>query len=153
MLILVIEAKCYSLRGVSSEPTTTGRSLLPRKWRCRTMADQTGPRHSTLWSRGWARALTPKRRPVSHPRSSNRTCGLPASGFPTDFTADSRTRFQLGSTNLHYPQFAEHRVFGEAVGAAIMHLVAPPQEMPYALINIITNRPIRRCPGSIAEVR
>src|SRR5262244_3441643 len=104
-------------------------------------------------SRGWSRALTPKRRPVSHPRSSNRTCGLPASGFPTDFTADSRTRFQLGSTNLHYPQFAEHRVFGEAVGAAIMHLVAPPQEMPYALINVMTNRPIRRCPGSIAEVR
>jgi hypothetical protein len=26
-------------------------------------------------------------RPVSHPRSSNRTCRFPASGFPTGFTA------------------------------------------------------------------
>src|SRR5215470_7946812 len=34
-----------------------------------------------------------------------------------------------------------------------MHLVPPPQEMPYALINVVTNRPIRRCPGSVAEVR
>jgi hypothetical protein len=31
------------------------------------------------------------RRPVSHPRSSNRTCGFPASGFPTDFVVDSRS--------------------------------------------------------------
>jgi len=29
---------------------------------------------------------------VSLPRSSNRTCGFPASGFPTDFTADPRRR-------------------------------------------------------------
>ena len=28
------------------------------------------------WSRGWARALTPRCRPVSHPRSSNRTCPI-----------------------------------------------------------------------------
>src|SRR6266496_579271 len=33
-----------------------------------------------------------ERRPVSHPRSSNRTCRFPASGFPTGFTVDSRTR-------------------------------------------------------------
>ena len=52
-----------------------------------------------------------ERRPVSHPRSSNRTCGLPASGFPTGFTADSRTGLQLGSTNLQYSEFAEHRFF------------------------------------------
>src|SRR6516162_3332507 len=152
MLILVIEAKCYSLRGVSSEPTTTGRSLLPRKWRCRTMADQTGPRHSTLWSRGWARALTPERRPVSHPRSSNRTCGLPASGFPTGFTADSRTRLHLNTAELQYSQLAEHRFNAEAVGSAGLHLVTPPQEMPYALVNVVVNRPIRRFPGPVAEV-
>jgi len=28
--------------------------------------------------------------PVSHPRSSNRTCGFPASGFPTGFVAGTR---------------------------------------------------------------
>jgi len=33
-----------------------------------------------------------RRRPVSHPRSSNRTCGFAASGFPTGFIADSRAR-------------------------------------------------------------
>ena len=32
-----------------------------------------------------------KRRPVSHRRSSNRTCPIKASGFPTVFTVDSRT--------------------------------------------------------------
>src|SRR6476620_5566668 len=31
--------------------------------------------------------------------------------------------------------------------------MAPPQEVPYALIDVITNRPIRVCPGSLAEVR
>ena len=31
--------------------------------------------------------LTPKHRPVSHSRSSNRTCPFRASGFPMDFTA------------------------------------------------------------------
>src|SRR6516162_9085601 len=121
MLILVIEAKCYSLRGVSSEPTTTGRSLLPRKWRCRTMADQTGPRHSTLWSRGWARALTPKRRPVSHPRSSNRTCGFPASGFPTGFTArltNEGSIGQLEAAGLRVPQTPLHR---RRAGATRLH--------------------------------
>src|SRR5262245_45684102 len=34
-----------------------------------------------------------------------------------------------------------------------MHLVSPPQEMPYTLINVVTNRPVCRCPGSVAEVR
>ena len=33
-----------------------------------------------------------ERRPVSRPRSSNRTCPFRASGFPTGFIADSRTR-------------------------------------------------------------
>ena len=30
-------------------------------------------------------------RPVSHPRSSNRTCRFPASGFPAGFTARHAT--------------------------------------------------------------
>ena len=40
--------------------------------------------------------------PVSHPRSSNRTCGFPASGFPTGFTVrhtgrTGRARLLLGT--------------------------------------------------------
>src|SRR5215469_13513172 len=117
------------------------------------LSDNGGPLRSSLWSRGWARALTPERRPVSHPRSSNRTCGFPASSFPTGFTADSRTRLHLITAELQYSQLSEHHFDTEAVGAARVHLVTPPQEMPYAFINVVTNRPIRRRPGSVAEVR
>src|SRR5215831_16064667 len=70
-----------------------------------------------------------ERRPVSHPRSSNRTCRFPASGFPTGFTADSRTRVHTSSAELQYSQFAKHRWDAEAAGAAGVHLVTPPQEM------------------------
>jgi hypothetical protein len=94
-----------------------------------------------------------ERRPVSHPRSSNWTCRFPASGFPTGFTADSRTRLHFDSAKLKYSQLAKHRWDAEAAGAAGVHLVTPPQEMPYALINVVINCLIRRCPGSIAEVR
>src|SRR5215831_20489298 len=86
-------------------------------------------------------------------RSSNRTCRFPASGFPTGFTADSRTRLHLITAELHYSQLAKHRFDTEAIGAAGVHLVTPPQEMPYALIDVVANRPIRCCPGSVAEVR
>src|SRR5215468_8461588 len=94
-----------------------------------------------------------ERRPVSHPRSSNRTCRFPASGFPTGFTADSRTRLHANSAELQYSQLAKYRWDAEAAGAAGVHLVTPPQEMPYALINVVINRLIRRGPSSIAEVR
>ena len=76
-----------------------------------------------------------------------------ASGFPTGFTADSRTRLHLDAAELQYSRLAEHRFDTEAAGAARLHLVKPPQEVPYALINEVVNRPIRRCPGSVAEVR
>ncbi len=54
-----------------------------------------GLRHSLIevyrlktWSRGEARWLGPcGHHSVSSPRSSNRTCGFPASGFPTGFTS------------------------------------------------------------------
>ena len=59
----------------------------------------------------------------------------------------------MDSAELQYSQLAEHRFDTEAVGAARVHLVSPPQEMPYALINVVTNRPVRPCPGSVAEVR
>src|SRR5215469_11262238 len=94
-----------------------------------------------------------ERRPGSHPRSSNRTCRFPASGFPTDFTADSRTRLHANSAKLQYSQLAKYGWDAEAAGAAGVHLVTPPQEMPYALINVVINRLIRRGPSSIAEVR
>jgi hypothetical protein len=47
-----------------------------------------------------------RQRPVSHPRSSNRTCGFPASGFPTGFivrptTATVRARVEGIARPVH----------------------------------------------------
>src|SRR5437867_3289815 len=78
-----------------------------------------------------------ERRPVSHPRSSNRTCRFPASGFPTGFTVDSRTRIQLDVAEPENSQLPEHRLATEAGGAARLHLMTPPQEMPYAVVHVI----------------
>ena len=46
-----------------------------------------------------------ERRPVSHPRSSNRTCRFPASGFPTGFTVDARTSSILRRATASEPPF------------------------------------------------
>src|SRR5262245_59983293 len=48
-----------------------------------------GGRSMSQWveSRMGAVAWAFGHRPVSHPRSSNRTCRFPASGFPAGFTA------------------------------------------------------------------
>src|SRR5712691_7327812 len=93
-----------------------------------------------------------KRRPVSHPRSSNRTCGFPASGFPTGFTVDSRTRSQLYLTELEQSQLAENNIVRVPSGAVRRHFVTLPQEMPHAIRNVMIDRPIGLRPGSIAEV-
>ena len=51
--------------------------------------------NGTVESRMGAVAWAMWQRAVSHPRSSNRTCGFPASGSPTGFTA----RHTEGITN------------------------------------------------------
>ena len=78
-----------------------------------------------MWSRGWARALTPKRRPVSHPRSSvaYMPCSIPrwtgsgarwlaSRAFPRGFLPCpcSLPRFMGGSasTSLSRPAQASH---------------------------------------------
>lgn len=43
------------------------------------------------WSQGQARCEAYWQPSVSHPRSSNRTCGFPASGFPTGFISQHTT--------------------------------------------------------------
>src|ERR1700683_3608067 len=90
-----------------------------------------------------------RQRPVSQPRSSNRTCRFPASGFPTGFTVDSRTRVQLNIAEPEHAQLPAHHFITEAAGAARLHLVTPPQEMPYALIDVVINRPVRRRAGPV----
>ena len=48
---------------------------------------QFAPVESRMGAVAWAFG----HRPVSHPRSSNRTCRFPASGFPAGFTARHAT--------------------------------------------------------------
>jgi hypothetical protein len=59
----------------------------------------------------------------------------------------------LHSTKPENPQLAEYHFIAEAAGATRWHLVAPPQKMPYAFLDVVVNRPIGRGPSAIAEVR
>ena len=94
--------------------------------------------------------LTPKHRPVSHSRSSNRTCPFRASGFPMDFTAGSRN-----SRRRAKPQrlgVRQNPLIAIVLGAARLHLMAPFQEMPYAIGDVIVDFSIRRGAGTVGKV-
>src|SRR5437870_2435234 len=101
-------------------------------------------------------AGTDRGRPGSHPRSSNRTCGFPASGFPTGFIAFALA--QDSQTHAHRPletnnaQRAEHPFLGELAGAERRHLVTPPQKVPHTVIDILVNRPVRLRGSTASEV-
>ena len=72
------------------------------------------------------RCLVPVPDPVSRPRSSNRTCGFPASGSPTGLSC--RGTRGVGSTKESLepvdPEFSVHPFIGEQAGASRGHLVA-----------------------------
>jgi hypothetical protein len=93
------------------------------------------------------------RRPVSQPRSSNRTCGFPASGFPTDFIADSRTGVTCPALQPEQPQFPEDRLPAELAGALRGHLVPLSQKMPCALLPMFVRHPMRFPPIPRFEAR
>jgi hypothetical protein len=69
-------------------------------------------------------------RPVSLPRSSNRTCLFQASGFPTGFIVNSQTRAHR-PLQANHTERAEHPFFGELAGALLGHLVTPSQKVPH----------------------
>ena len=87
---------------------TIGRATYEPGWR---WARQEKPVESRLGAGADA-----ERRPVSQPRSSNRTCGFPASGFPTGFVADSRTHAHWPLQTDH-AQRAKHPFLRELAGA------------------------------------
>src|SRR3974390_1731146 len=62
-----------------------------------------------------------ERRPVSHPRSSNRTCGFPASGFPTGFTARLTNEGSLGHLEATRLRVPKHHFVAEVTGATRRH--------------------------------
>src|SRR5208283_1721096 len=92
-----------------------------------------------------------ERPPVSHPRSSNRTCLSQASGFPTGFIVDSQTRAHR-PLQANHAQGAEHPFLGELAGALRRHLVSPSQKVPHGVIDILVDRPVGFCGAPAAEV-
>src|ERR1700680_5241665 len=89
---------------------------------------------------------------VSLPRSSNRTCPFRASGSPTDFTASSRKSPKVHVAQPQHAQFPEHNRVRETGTAPRMHLVAVPQEIPHALINVVVDGTIRHHPRPVTKV-
>src|ERR1700730_11465698 len=63
---------------------------------------------------------------VSLPRSSNRICGFPASGSPTDFTTGSRKSPKVHIPQPQHPQRPEYNCIRVGKGAAGSHLVSAP---------------------------
>jgi hypothetical protein len=93
------------------------------------------------------------KRPVSPPRSSNRTCGFPASGFPTGFMTGSRHgAFPSQVSQSRHTKIAEHRFHAERPDASRRHLVTPDQEVTHAVIQMGLDNAIRDVVGSRAEV-
>src|SRR5260370_309431 len=80
-------------------------------------------------------------RPVSLPRSSNRTCPFRASGFPTDFTNGSRTTPQVDVAQSQHAQSPEHNRIRESGRAARSPLVAAAHENPHTPPYRVARRP------------
>ncbi len=54
-----------------------------------------------------------RHRPVSHPRSSNRTCGFPASGFPTGFIVGIRREKDTSVIRVFPPPWRHDTAFSD----------------------------------------
>jgi len=94
-----------------------------------------------------------RERSVSPPRSSNRTCGFPASGFPTGFMTGSRhDAFPSRMAQPWHTKIAEHRLHAERPDASRRHLMAPDQKVTHAVIQMGLDRTVRDVMGSGTEV-
>jgi hypothetical protein len=92
-------------------------------------------------------------RPVSPPRSSNRTCGFPASGFPTGFAAVSgRSAFPPTVAQPRHAKFAEHCGHRKRPNCLRGQFKAPSEEVTHAVVGIGFDRPIRDIMRAGAEV-
>ena len=90
---------------------------------------------------------------VSLPRSSNRTCGFAASGFPTEFMSGSRPARPV-CRGLDAARRASRRFRSRnSPRAAPAALGAPVEEAPDAIADVSIDAPVGRVQGSVAEVR
>ena len=101
-------------------------------------------RHGGVESRTGA---VPRERSVSHPRSSNWTCGFPASSFPTGLIV--RPTAVIQRQNSKTP---EDQVTRESLGPAAGHLMPPTEEMSDAFADVVINGPVCPVACSITEI-
>src|SRR6516165_10685578 len=59
----------------------------------------------------------------------------------------------MDAPEVEHSEGAEHRLPWEAAGAVRGHLVTSNQEVSDAVVDMIVDRPVRRQPGAIAEIR
>lgn len=100
------------------------------------------------------RGCVPERkRSVSPPRSSNRTCGATASGFPTGLVVRPTGRRSLPATKTQHAQFLGDVLSGDLARATSLQLVPFAQEVADAVMDMSVNGFVGRCSGAVAEVR
>ena len=90
--------------------------------------------------------------PVSPPRSSNRTCRFPASGFPAGFTSTLSAYGLTIQCQAVDAQLPEDRFVAEASSASRGHFVPPGKKTPHVLHHVGVDRPVCLLAGSVAEV-
>jgi len=86
-------------------------------------------------------------RSVSHPRSSNRTCEFPASGFPTGFVVRLTAVIQRQKFEVSINHFR-----GEPLRSAVWYLMSPLEEASDAFANQMIDGFVGPASRSIAEV-
>ena len=107
-----------------------------------------------VWqSRGRARCETLWQSPVSHPRLSSRTCGSPASGFPSSFIAGSRRAANVDMSEPDNSELPKHQVITEAASASGRPLMPPRQEAPYDLVDVVVDHAIGSEPSPLVQTR
>src|SRR3954447_9260596 len=85
--------------------------------------------------------------PVSLPRSSNRTCGFPASGFPTEFIVRHTAVIQGQNAEI-----AINRAMGKSSGSAVWYLMPPTEEVSDAPADVVIDGLVCLGPRAVAEV-
>ena len=90
---------------------------------------------------------------VSLPRSSNRTCGFAASGFPTDFTLRLTAAHAGPAGKALHAEFPEDFAPRRTSRASVRRAVRAGEEVPHAVADMVIDGAVGRVQSSIAEVR
>ncbi len=94
-----------------------------------------------------------RHRSVSSPRSSNRTCGFPASGSPTGFTSRPTAWSKVHADEVQHAKLPEHDLGREAPRSAPLHLATMDEEVAHAVVDMVVDRPVGLQPGDLLARR